>query len=153
MDITQDPYVIARFWSKVDVGRPTECWEWQGARKPVYEYGIFNPRGDSGTVRANRFAYSLVHGKISPNEVVRHSCDNPPCCNPDHLVSGTTAQNVADMHERGRRKYDSRLTASEREEIVRRCADGEKQKNVALQFGITQGYVSRIVNKEKKNGK
>lgn len=35
-------------------------------------------------------------------EVVRHTCDNPRCINPDHLVSGTYASNMQDMHDRGR---------------------------------------------------
>lgn len=36
--------------------------------------------------------------------MVRHSCDNPPCCNPAHLLVGTAAQNAQDMAERGRHR-------------------------------------------------
>lgn len=35
-------------------------------------------------------------------ECVRHTCDNARCINPAHLVGGTQADNVQDMHTRGR---------------------------------------------------
>ena len=37
--------------------------------------------------------------------VLRHTCDNPSCCNIEHLVVGTQKDNVRDMIERNRSKY------------------------------------------------
>ena len=34
--------------------------------------------------------------------IVRHTCDNPRCCNPHHLILGTRKDNTADMISRGR---------------------------------------------------
>lgn len=34
--------------------------------------------------------------------VVRHTCDNPRCINPNHLIPGTKADNNRDRAERGR---------------------------------------------------
>lgn len=145
-----DPRVIARFWSKVDVGRRTECWEWRAAARALYGYGMFKPRADLKPVRANRFAYELVNGHIPDGQVIRHTCDNPPCCNPDHLVAGSQADNVSDMHARGRRKYESRLTDADIAEIARRCASGEAVANVARHFGISASYASMISNRKRR---
>lgn len=36
------------------------------------------------------------------DELTRHICDNPQCCNPDHLLIGNSQQNHNDMVSRGR---------------------------------------------------
>lgn len=100
-----DPLVVARFWSKVDVRRPNECWPWQEKSRNEHEYGVFRPTKESGVVKAHRFAWALANGELPGTGKVRHKCDNPPCCNPVHLLRGTQADNIADMHERGRRTY------------------------------------------------
>jgi hypothetical protein len=33
---------------------------------------------------------------------ILHRCDNPQCCNPEHLFVGTQAENMADMRRKGR---------------------------------------------------
>lgn len=40
--------------------------------------------------------------KVDCDELTRHTCDNPQCCNPDHLLIGTHQQNYDDMVSRGR---------------------------------------------------
>jgi hypothetical protein len=40
--------------------------------------------------------------------MVRHSCDNPPCCNPSHLLEGTQLDNMGDAASRGRTAQGSR---------------------------------------------
>lgn len=52
--------------------------------------------------RTHRFAYHLTKGAIPDGMQVLHSCDNPPCCNPDHLRVGTSLNNARDMVGRGR---------------------------------------------------
>lgn len=87
-----------RFWEKVDVGGPDECWDWQGARAH-YGHGIINVTGRS--LLAHRVAWSITHGDPAEANVC-HRCDNPPCCNPAHLFLGSQADNIADMHRKGR---------------------------------------------------
>ena len=86
-----------RFWSKVD--RTGECWLWLAARGRT-GYGRF--RQPKGHEYAHRVAYRLTFGPIPEGMVVRHICDNPPCCNPEHLLLGTQSDNNKDSVARGR---------------------------------------------------
>ena len=40
--------------------------------------------------------------KVNNDELTRHMCDNPQCCNPDHLIIGNSQENHGDMVSRGR---------------------------------------------------
>ena len=75
------------------------CWEWVGTRRRGY--GMLS-HGNK-TVSAHRIAYAAYHGPIPSGMVVRHTCDNPSCINPDHLCHGTQQDNVMDRDARGRR--------------------------------------------------
>jgi hypothetical protein len=41
-------------------------------------------------------------GPIPDGMLVLHTCDNPPCVNPDHLYLGTWKDNMQDRIKRGR---------------------------------------------------
>ena len=57
---------------------------------------------DRGKKRyGHRVSYEHFKGPIPDDLCVRHTCDNPPCIEPTHLVLGTLAQNNKDMWERG----------------------------------------------------
>lgn len=147
--VAPDVMVLARFWSKVDVGRPGICWPWQEKSRNEHGYGIFRPSKDSGAVKAHRYAWSLANGPINPGVVIRHSCDNPPCCNPAHLSAGSQADNVRDMHERGRRKYETRTSPSGLAEILDRIRRGETQQSIADDLGFSQSYISMLASHDR----
>ena len=91
---------VERFLAKVDrSGGEEGCWLWTGYRNNE-GYGRCTVRGRK--YLAHRRAYELLRGPVPVGLVVRHTCDNPPCCNPAHLRVGTHAENSADRSNRKR---------------------------------------------------
>ena len=75
------------------------CWEWQGHRNSVgYGQGCFANRQWIVT----RLVQCAVRGAFDRVLDVCHSCDNPACCNPDHLWLGTMKDNIRDARQKGR---------------------------------------------------
>lgn len=69
--------------------------------------GYLNIRHGASTRGAHRVAYCFAKGidmTLIEGSVVRHTCDNPRCINPKHLVIGTVQDNIDDMVSRGRQR-------------------------------------------------
>jgi hypothetical protein len=94
---------MERFWEKVDVRGPDECWEWTASCNK-WGYGHFRWNGTMG--KAHRVSWELEHGEPPPPRgsglEVCHTCDNPPCVNPAHLWLGTSQENAQDRQAKGR---------------------------------------------------
>lgn len=85
--------VLDRIYARLVPGQ-NGCMEWDGARQ-ARGYGEMTVRGSK--VLVTRTLWEELHGPIPTGMFVCHRCDNPPCCNDDHLFLGTAAENVADM--------------------------------------------------------
>jgi predicted XRE-type DNA-binding protein len=123
------------------------CWEWQG-RCYTGGYGQFKLRGVNRG--AHRIAYELYTGELPEGQVVRHSCDNPSCVNPAHLVAGTYQDNMQDCIDRGRIASGSRVaTAKLREDEIPQVRDLLasrlfSQGAIAKLYGIGRSTVSHL---------
>lgn len=153
--IPRTPEEIERsFWNRVDKKGPDDCWEWKGGcrDKVPHNYGTVWFNGKQW--RAHVFAYTIHHGPTN-GLFVCHKCDNPPCCNPNHLFLGTNLDNVRDMiskgrdkREKGEERYNARLTEDDVREIRRRHKKRDKvngQTALAKEFGVYHTMIHAIV--------
>lgn len=113
------------------------CWVWVRGKRA--QYGLFAIRGK--TVGAHRASYEAFKGEIPAGLVVRHTCDNPSCINPGHLILGTQKDNARDRMERGRGHVlkgeniaTAKLTAEQVREI--RASVHLSLREIASKYGI-----------------
>ncbi|MCG6495678.1 HNH endonuclease [Kitasatospora sp. A2-31] len=88
----------ALVWSQIARRGPDKCWEWNGTTRNGYGWA---PSGANlvGSPSAHVVAYTLARGlrEAPANLLLRHLCDNKPCCNPAHLRPGNLAENNRDQ--------------------------------------------------------
>ncbi len=121
-----------RFWEKVDKTGP--CWNWT-ATKNNWGYGQFYE--ESAHILAHKWAYKTFIGPIPKGSVIRHSCDNPSCVNPQHLSLGTRQDNVDDAVKRGRlAKGDKRLNEEKKKMLIKMLKLSVPQTQIADILGV-----------------
>lgn len=154
--------VVKRFWGKVNrTGGDNACWPWLGARSQGYgSFGIGSVvDGSRRSVRASRLAYDLAHPDAPlDRRICRHVCDNPSCCNPRHLLAGKQADNVADMHSRGRnvvlrgeQRGNAVLTEQAVRDIRRFAIAGVSQRKIAARLAVSRGAVQGVLKRRNWN--
>lgn len=139
------------------------CVVWAGGRA-ANGYGVTGGAltGVRRRLYTHRVAYALEHGGLADNVVVRHTCDNRPCINPEHLVVGTTADNNGDTLERwggavawgswttqrGEAHNSAKLTEDKVRSIRARYAAGERQVDLAREFGLSTPNVWYVISRK-----
>ncbi len=154
--VSETPLEIKRFWSKVIITTPDKCWIWIG-EKAKYGYGRFkNGPKKHDRVMAHRVAYFLTFGKIKEGYKILHKCDNPPCCNPDHLYQGTQKQNACDMVSRGRHRFakgvahpNAKLSDKQVAQIRIMYAPGVvSHKKLSKLFSVSERLIYNIIHRK-----
>jgi hypothetical protein len=140
-----------RFWRRVHMDfEAKQCWPW--ARKPDKDgYGrlsVLMPDGTRRNTRAHRVAAAMTLANYDEALVVRHTCDNPICCNPWHLQMGTQADNIADRDQRQRRappRGESNGRAKLTAEQVRAIRESPVSAlELAPQLGVSRSIIYQI---------
>lgn len=138
-----------RFWNYVQPGDPGDCWEWQGRRD---KDGYGTVRTTTSMIRAHRVSYVIHKGEIPAALVVRHTCHNPCCVNPAHLLTGTTQDNVMDKVLAGRcPRNESHPNCKFSDEVVEsvRASSGPAHA-VGARFQMSPSHVRNIRRGEQR---
>jgi hypothetical protein len=142
---TLDPYW---FWDRVDVRSPDECWPWlMGCSGDGY--GTFRLPNIHCILRAHRVAL-LLKIQHPLNELhALHHCDNPPCCNPLCLWSGTNKDNVEDCIAKGRQgNHTLRFTGAQQAGIRRSYAYGLiSMRGLAKRHKVSTRTIQDIIHR------
>lgn len=121
------------------------CWECtsHGCDSNGYPVATIKRKWD----RIYRHYYKTYKGIIPPEHVVRHSCDNRKCINPDHLSIGTHADNVSDRVLRNRSAKginNGRSKLSIEQVIEIRNNTTSKKMHLASKFGVDPKTIRNI---------
>jgi len=136
---------------KLELDLMTECLNWQGYRNPAgYGQITVNMKG----WLLHRYVFTQFSGPIPDGLIVMHKCDNPACCNPDHLLLGTHGHNVRDKEAKGRGNQGSqngqaKLTNEQVLEI-RQAYTGARGELASLgrKYGVHRSCIFKIVNNQ-----
>lgn len=146
-----------RFFAKVGPLVPGPkgfmCQLWQASK---FKHGGHGAFGINGTMhRASRVALAIELGDDFDHDLqVNHHCPNQPdCVNPACLYPGTQQDNMRDKIRDGNITYGAKngrakLTETDIPVIRRRYADGESQRAIAKDYGVSQMTISYIVNRK-----
>ena len=150
---------------------PDGCWLWT---RSVGVHGY--PQSSIGSRAEGTFHVVAVHrwmleralGRpLRPGMNACHTCDIKRCVNPAHLWEGTTQENTADRERKGRGakgernrgfahperqrgtfRYNAAFTDDQVRDIRRRAAEGERQIDLAAEFGVWKTAIQKIVHRE-----
>jgi hypothetical protein len=163
-----DESALSGFRKRVDKSsHPKGCWVWKG-RIHMKGYGIANYGQRSGG--AHRMSWVIHNQKLIPEGMcICHSCDNPPCVNPDHLWIGTNQENRDDSVKKGRQAKgdrsgmrvhpesrsrgenhgNSKFTYEDIWDMRRLYSEGAPAKTIGVLYETRKTHVLRIVNRQR----
>ena len=95
--------------------------------------------------RLSRYVFFLNNGYLP--EVVMHTCDNPSCINPQHLIAGTVKENALDMVRKGRQpsgNMGKRKLTEEQVRDIKRLIPKLSLQKIADKYNISKKMVIYI---------
>lgn len=135
-------------------------------REGVYRYPlqcVTSKRLGQKSIPAHRVSYVIFNGDLEEGDVVMHTCDNPHCVNPKHLVKGTLADNNRDRANKGRTEKQHIVNFAVKGQKARRAKGGVEfstiseirrlreeehlsYRKLANMFGFAKSYIMDVCN-------
>lgn len=158
--------ITDRIKEAVDICPTTDCWLW---KQRVDKDGYGQVSLHQKTKHAHRVAYEAFVKPIESGMICSHICDAKyptdskeyrRCCNPEHIVIATPAENSARMKELGRtvapakwkpgdkvgdKNNNSKLTRDKVVEILTKFKnEGKLGQEVAIQYNVQYQTLYKI---------
>ena len=122
------------------------CWDWRGATASGYPRAKINRK----LVSVHRLAYELANPGIeTKGKDICHRCDNPRCCNPEHLFAGTRRENMLDCKAKGRLSYFVKYGEQYLRPVREMLSMGIPRREITRRLGWQWGTLYRF---EKRYG-
>lgn len=123
------------------------CWIFNSTNHLGYGRFWFNKREQV----AHRVTWQIFKGEIPLGLLVLHKCDNPSCCNPEHMFLGTQKDNIQDAIKKER--FDicrrppvrSKLKYDEVVKIKELYKEGMTQSKLKNMFSVSFGCIAKIL--------
>jgi hypothetical protein len=157
-----------RFWSKVEIAGPDDCWLWNAATNGD-GYGVIGLGGrGEGIIRAHHLSWEFYEGLPVPDGlIIRHMCEDRysrgditsrRCVNRRHLSLGNFKDNVEDCiragrnspppHYRGEKNPASSIPDTVVETVREMLTRGVSRRLVREATGVSKSHVGRIARGE-----
>lgn len=128
----------------------TGCINWQGSK---FGNGYARKWIDGKTVLVHRLVLeSKIPGFLNSGYFACHTCDNPSCINPEHLVAGSAAENTGQMMGRDRKTPRSKsipgtgkLSIEQLREIQSKYLSGTVKNHLAKEYGVNYETITKIL--------
>jgi hypothetical protein len=138
---------LDKFWARVDVRGPDECWLWKAGRTRGGYGAAYGPRNLH--LPAHRLSWELANAtEVPPGLFVCHTCDVPLCVNPAHLFVGTTFDNMADAARKGRTSRS--ITNAQVLELRALYSAGTPRMELSRRFNLSPSTAYSIVSRRQR---
>lgn len=139
---------LAAFLDRLSPPTATGCLEWTGPRNNG-GYGVITYWDSAMHKRRSMGAHRMAHLLHSPGiaitDIVMHTCDNPACCNPEHLVHGEPSS-TRKFAPRQRKLTDEQVRAIRHLAATTDYSD----MHISLLFGVADTYIRPIRLRQRK---
>lgn len=143
--------ILERFEDKF-IEHQNGCWVWVACTNSD-GYGQLRVKGKSE--KAHRISWEIYNDRKIPSTfIICHTCDNPSCVNPNHLVCRDNQWNADDKYAKGRGHHPkgedlpkAKLTWAEVEMIRALYVVKNKttRQELADSFNVSEGTIQDIV--------
>ena len=126
---------------------PSGCWEHTKCRNDN-NYGVTRLAGKN--MLSHRASYKYHYKNIPEGRHILHKCDNPPCCNPEHLFPGTDKDNMEDKVQKGRQSrkghlgIDHGMAILAEAEVISIFTSTKSDQSLSLKYKVSKSTISMI---------